>query len=146
MNLFLLSSPSLAFPSVERCRFHVKAPEVSVPCHFPGHVGPGHVEDMEGSLANVFPQPLARKAWGRCPAISMRGDLLRSCCKCIKIHPKSMSPQISPPAIFMAMLLPTYSQSKLCYVKLQSDCFLFCKTIISDPWQPLLDDRDQVVS
>jgi len=65
------SSSSLACPNVERCRFHVKALEVSVPRHFPGHVGPG-VEDMEGSLANVFHQLLTRKAWGRCPAVSMR--------------------------------------------------------------------------
>jgi len=63
-------SSSLACPNAERCRFHVKAPEASVPRHFPGHVGPG-IEDMEGSLANVFPQPFARKAWDRCPT-SMR--------------------------------------------------------------------------
>jgi len=30
------------------------------------------MELMEGSSANVFPHPLARKAWGRCPAASMR--------------------------------------------------------------------------
>jgi len=42
----------LACPNAERCRFHV--------------------EDMEGSLASVFSQPLARKAWGRCPAVSMK--------------------------------------------------------------------------
>src|SRR6218665_316176 len=30
------------------------------------------IEDMEASLASVFLQPLARKAWGRCPTVSMR--------------------------------------------------------------------------
>ena len=42
----------LACPNADYCRFHVF--------------------DMEGSLASVFPQPLARKAWGRFPAVSMR--------------------------------------------------------------------------
>src|SRR6218665_1154436 len=65
------SSSSLACPNAERCCFHDKEPKVSVPRPFRGYVGPG-VEDMEGSLANVFPQLLARKAWGRCPAVSMR--------------------------------------------------------------------------
>src|SRR6218665_3987508 len=35
------SSSSSACPNAERCCFHVKAPEVSVPRHFPGHLGPG---------------------------------------------------------------------------------------------------------